>query len=386
MTQATRSKGHQLSRVQKLAWLQLIRCENVGPRTFRELLNHYGSARHALDALPEVCARGGRKSYVPYPQQKAEEELDRVEAGGARLVAMGEADYPPHLIHIDSPPPLLTIHGAPVTHEQKTIAIIGARNCSLSGQKIARKLAGELCEEGYSIVSGLARGIDRAAHQASLHSGTIGVFAGGIDVIYPLENKGLYEDMLANNGCALTEMPLHRKPRAGDFPRRNRLISGISLGVIVVEAALKSGSLHTVRFALEQNREVFAVPGSPLDPRSAGANRLIQQGAMLVTETEDILKTLGPLTSPQLPLREDLDPEQPGFHLTPSNETGPSIQSPCENDRIRVLQALNQTPCELDELHRFTQIPLKNLQFILLEFELAGRLERHRGNQVSLLH
>ena len=393
METATKSRAPHLSDTQRLAWLRLIRSENVGPTTFRELFNHFGSAQAALDALPELSRRGGKKSYRLFSKDKAEAELASLYKMGARLVAMGEPAYPPLLREIDAPPPLLAIRARDplqqeLTGTQKTLAIIGARNCSVAGAKFAKQLAGDLSAQGFTIISGLARGIDSAAHQAALTSGTIAAFAGGIDTVYPKENLELFTAMIAANGAAISEMPMGWSPRARDFPRRNRLISGMSLGTILIEAAEKSGSLHTARYALEQNREILAVPGSPLDPRSVGANKLIQQGAALIQSTEDILEIMEPKISMFLPLHPGID--DPALSWPTPDQAGPkTTQAPLnadEHERQSVIDALSETPIDQDELLRFTGMPLPTLQLILLEIELAGRLERHKPNKLSLIH
>ncbi|MTI16374.1 DNA-protecting protein DprA [Rhodobacteraceae bacterium RKSG542] len=380
MLTATKPNRH-LSNAQRLSWLRLIRSENVGPSTFRELLNHFGSAQAALDALPDISARGGKKTYRPCTEDKALREMEALSALGGRLVAMGEPDYPARLHHIDAPPPLLSVRGKPVTNISKSLAIVGARNASLSGKKMAYVLAAELSQAGYVIVSGLARGIDSAAHAASLKNGTVGVFAGGVDHIYPDENIPLCHSMLEANGAVLSEMPLGWKPRARDFPRRNRLISGISLGTIIIEAAKKSGSLHTARFALEQGREVFAVPGSPLDPRSEGANRLIQQGAYLVNDSQDVLSALDTLNQPFLPFSEDGDQSID----IPENHWKPASTEARPDQRRAITQALSATPTDIDELARHAAMPVSAVRIVLLELELAGKLERHTRNRVSLV-
>ncbi|MEP3047563.1 MAG: DNA-processing protein DprA [Roseibium sp.] len=370
-------KTLRLSEAQRLAWLRLIRSENVGPTTFRDLLNHAGSADKALQLLPELSQRGGKKSYRLCSPNDAEAELEAHTRFGARLVALGEADYPPHLRHIDGPPPLLSVKGGALLAQEKMLAIVGARNASLSGRKLAAQMSRNLGQQDFAIASGLARGIDAAAHEAALTSGTIAVFAGGIDILYPQDHDRLMHAILDTGGCIISEMPFGWKPRGRDFPRRNRLISGVSLGVIVIEAAKKSGSLHTARFALEQNRDIFAVPGSPLDPRSEGANGLIRQGATLVTCAADVLESLAGRIEPVLPFDQDLmepashDPDKP---MEPDNKT-----------RASILSALGPTPVDLDELIRFSGASPRVVHVILLELELAGRLERHRGNKVSLL-
>lgn len=375
-------KTNRLTPAQRLAWLRLIRSENIGPRTFHDLIHHYGSAEEALLNLPSLSRRGGKGTVRICPEGEAESELTAHEAAGARLIGFGEEDYPPHLAHIDGPPPLLSVRGNSETLARpKALAVVGARNASLSGRKLAGQLARELSEEGHVIVSGLARGIDAAAHEAALSGGTVAVFAGGIDRLYPPEHDRLLSAILDQGGAAISEMPFGWKPRGRDFPRRNRLISGLSLGVLVIEAAERSGSLHTARFALEQNREIFAVPGSPLDPRSAGANRLIKQGATLITSAADVLDSLGGRIEPNPPLGSGFFEEEDEtlFNGQEGWETG-------DNTREKILTALGPAPVDLDELIRDTGEPARVIHAILLELELAGRLERHWGNRVSLLY
>ena len=366
-----------LSDGERLAWLRLIRSENIGPSTFRELLDHTGSAERALDLLPELSKRGGRKSYRPCTQEDALAELEAHARFGARLVALGEPDYPPHLTHIDSPPPLLSIKGGPVTSKRQMIAIVGARNASISGRKMAGSFARDLGVQGFAVASGLARGIDAAAHEAALQTGTVAVFAGGLNVLYPPEHGRLLAALFEAGGAAVSEMPFGWKPRGRDFPRRNRLISGVSLGVIVIEAAKASGSLHTARYALEQNRDIYAVPGSPLDPRSEGANGLIRQGATLVRSAEDVLEGLSGRLEPDLPLFRGV--------LEAERQTPVSLHEPDDGLRSRIIEALGPAPTGLDELIRFVEADARSVNVILLELELAGRLERHSGQKLSLV-
>ena len=289
------STSLRLSDEERIDWLRLIRAENVGPRTFRTLIRHYGSAGSPLRALPELASRGGARRPVRIPpREEAERELIALRSLDLHLVALGEPEYPPALANIDDAPPLISSRGNPAGLARPMVAIVGSRNASAAGAKMAGRLARDLGQAGFVIVSGLARGIDAAAHRASISSGTIAVLAGGQDRIYPAEHADLLEAILVE-GAALSEMPLGWEPRARDFPRRNRLISGLALGLIVVEAARRSGSLITVRFALEQGREVFAVPGSPLDPRAEGTNGLLKQGATLVTEASDVISVLEPI-------------------------------------------------------------------------------------------
>ena len=290
-----KTKNVRLTDEQRIDWLRLIRSQNIGPRTFRALINHFGGARAALEALPSLARRGGASGAAQIcSREDAEREIAAAQKLGVAFVALGEPDYPPRLQMIDDAPPLIAIRGNRAALALPMVAIVGSRNASGAGLKFTQRIARELGEAGFAVVSGLARGIDAAAHGASLATGTIAVLAGGQDRVYPPEHARLLDAILPAGG-ALSEMPLGWEPRGRDFPRRNRLISGLSLGVVIVEAAKRSGSLITARFALEQGREVFAVPGSPLDPRAEGTNGLIKQGATPVTETADIVSVLQPI-------------------------------------------------------------------------------------------
>ncbi|MEX0406545.1 DNA-processing protein DprA [Aquibium sp. LZ166] len=365
-----------LSDRQRLNWLRLIRTDNVGPATFRDLVNRFGSAEAALARLPELVRAGGAaRPPKVCSVEEAQGELDGIARAGARLVALGEVDYPPLLRMMDQPPPLVTVLGEPAVFALPPVAIVGARNASLSGIKIARSIAAELGREGYAVVSGLARGIDAAAHEGSLSTGTVAVLAGGIDRPYPPENVELYRAIAGSAGAVVTEMPLGWEPRARDFPRRNRIIAGLSHGLLVVEAAMRSGSLISARLAGEMGRLVFAVPGSPLDPRSAGTNGLLKDGAILVTEARDILEQVAPLIGAPLPPARTLE-EPPDFSATPQ---------PDDSDRSRVVEALGATPTAVDEIIRHTGLHPAQVFMVLLELDLAGRLERHPGGMVSLL-
>lgn len=360
---------------QRVSWLRLLRADNVGPVTFRQLINRFGTAEAALSALPALARTTGRPLRIPTLSQ-AEDEIAAAARFGAHLVAIGEPGYPPHLSHIPGAPPLITIAGGENLDWQRSVAIVGARNASSAGIKMTRLLSEELGRLGFVIVSGLARGIDAAAHRASLAVGTIAVLAGGFDKIYPSENIPLAHDILDNGGALLTEMPLGWEPRSRDFPRRNRLVSGLSLGVVVVEAAKRSGSLITARLALEQNRDVFAVPGSPLDPRAEGGNLLIQQGARLVTSAQDIADTIGHAD----PSRSMLfDPE-----WIPDPALDGQDVIPGEDDRARLMSALSTTPIEVDELIAQLALPPSAMQMLLLELDLAARIEWSSGQLVAL--
>ncbi len=361
----------------RAAWLRLIRSENVGPVTFRQLVNHFGSAARALDALPELARRGGAKARIRIASEAdVAREMATARASAARFVALGEPDYPARLAAIEGPPPLIAVKGGSGVCRRPSVGIVGARNASLAGRKMATILARGLGESGFVVVSGLARGIDAAAHEASLDTGTIAVFAGGLDRLYPPENAGLAARIVESGGALVSEMPFGWEPRARDFPRRNRLISGISLGVVVIEAAARSGSLHTARFAAEQGREVFAVPGSPLDPRAEGTNDLIRNGATLVATAAHVVEGLTPILGGipdaiAMTERDDDDLERP-FDVP-------------ETARRLVLEALGPTPVGIDEILRATGVRLGELQLILMELTLAGRLERHGGGRVSLV-
>jgi DNA processing protein len=360
-----------LSDAERLNRLRLIRSDNIGPRTFRALLRHCGDAATALARLPELARRGGaaRPGRI-CNEDDARAELEACKRLGVSLVAPDEAFYPPRLAMIDDAPPLLAVRGKLETLMRPMIAIVGSRNASGAGLKFAQSLARDLADAGFVIISGLARGIDQAAHRSSLTSGTVAVLAGGQDRIYPPEHEDLLF-ALPETGAAISEMPLGYVARAHDFPRRNRLISGASLGVVVVEAAQRSGSLITARMAAEQGREVFAVPGSPLDPRAAGTNDLIKQGATLVTEAADIINAVQPIMARSLALEE------------PDDEY--SEADPDAGERARIVALLGPTPVLLDDLIRMAGSSPAIVRTVLLELELAGRLERHGGGMVSLI-
>ncbi len=366
-----RPEATRLTDAERIDRLRLIRADNVGPRTFRSLLRHCGSARAALERLPEFARRGGASLSQRIPSEAdARAELEACAKLGIGLIAPGENGYPPRLTELDDAPPLLGVRGAIEVLMRPMIAIVGSRNASAAGLKFAQVLARDLSDAGFVVASGLARGIDQAAHRAAIEGGTVAVLAGGHDKIYPPEHVDLLHGLLAL-GAAISEMPLGHVARAHDFPRRNRLVSGVSLGVIVVEAALRSGSLITARLANEQGREVFAVPGSPLDPRAAGTNGLIKQGATLITEASDVIQAVAPIMGRPIELRED-DTER----LAPD---------PDATERDRVVSLLGPTPVQLDDLIRLSGASPAVVRTVLLELELAGRLERHGGGMISLL-
>jgi DNA processing protein len=359
---------------QRLDWLRLIRSENVGPRTFRMLVNRYGGAGDALRALPDLARRGGKTDVRICSEAEAESEWRHARQLGVRLVALGESDYPANLQTIYDPPPVLTVRGEPSVFNPSTVAIVGARNASAAGMKFAERLARDLADADYVIASGLARGIDAAAHRASLNGGTVAVLAGGQACIYPHEHTGLAEQ-ICERGALISEMPISWEPRGQDFPRRNRLISGLALGVVIVEAAQRSGSLITARRALDQGREVFAVPGSPLDPRAEGTNRLLKDGATLVTSADDVISALSGSAGRLI---------QTGQMEERENEQDPAMRDPAEEDRRRILELLSPSPVGVDDLVRLSGCSPAIVRTVLLELELAGRLSRHGNSLVSL--
>jgi DNA processing protein len=367
-----------LSDEERIDWLRLIRSEHVGPRTFKSLLRYCGSARAALARLPDLARRGGAATVRICSRAEAERELEAARALGICLVGLREPAYPARLAEIDDAPPLLAVRGKLAALARPMVAMVGSRNASAAGAKIAGQLARDLGEAGFVVVSGLARGIDAAAHRASLASGTVAVLAGGHDRIYPAEHTPLL-DAIIEDGAGLSEMPLGWEPRARDFPRRNRLISGLSVGVVIVEAAQRSGSLITARFALEQGREVFAVPGSPLDPRAQGANSLLKQGATLVTEAADVIAAVEPI------LGRDFKPAAPPMEAPPSETEGDGAGEPDGHAHNDITGLLGPTPVAIDDLVRLSGASAATVRRVLLELELAGRIERHGGGLVSSL-
>lgn len=338
---------------ERLARLRLARSPRVGAVTFHEALAHFGSARAACAEIATISAA------------QAEREQERLARLGGRFVVWGDTYYPAALAALPDAPPVLAAIGETGLLARQTLAIVGARDASLAGRRFAGDLAGALGAAGFAIVSGLARGIDTAAHEAALTTGTIAVVAGGIDQVYPPQNASLHA-AIAAGGLLLAESPLGAPPVARSFPRRNRIVSGLSAGVVVIEAAARSGSLITAQRAAEQGREVFVVPGSPMDPRHAGSNSLIRDGAILVRDANDILSVLGlPQSARQV------------------------LEKPKEKSHVRgaekVIEALGVTPTAVDELVRRCQVSAATVAEVLLALELEGRLERHRGNRVSLM-
>jgi DNA processing protein len=348
-----------LSEPERRDWLRLARTDNVGPVAFAGLLARFGSPGRALDALPDLARHGGRRLTPPTVDQAAA-ELDSGAALGAQLLAACEPDFPRRLAAVDPPPPLLWVRGDATLLNRPAVAVVGARIASAAGQRFARTLADDLGREGFVVVSGLARGIDGAAHEGALSTGTVAVLAGGVDDLYPPEHADLYDRVVAS-GCVVSENEPGRRATARDFPRRNRIISGLSQGVIVVEAELRSGSLITARLAAEQGREVLAVPGSPLEPRARGANDLIRQGATLCEGVDDVLRAL----QPSLLARE---PDRP-WTTEPPDAPDAEIADTAE----RVAALLSPTPASVDELARAAGRPGPVVFAALVELSLFGR-------------
>ncbi len=338
----------------------------------------------ALAALPELSKRGGRGRPIRIcPEASAEAELTAAARIGARPVFTIEPGYPAALAVTEGAPPLIYVKGDERLLDRPTIGLVGSRAASAAGQQLARQLAAGLGEAGYIVASGLALGIDTAAHHATLATGTIAVLAGGLDIIYPPQNEDLHR-AIGERGCLVSEQPPGFRPRGNDFPRRNRIISGLSLGVVVVEAARRSGSLITARRAADQGREVFAVPGHPLDPRAWGTNQLIKDGATLVTCAQDVVDALQPFGT-----RRQADAHggeaslrEPSAMLDTTSEPFPDV---AQDDRTRVTMALGPAPVHVDELARATDLPIRIVQTVLLELSLAGRLEHHGSQLVSLV-
>lgn len=368
-----------LDEPERLACLRLIRSSNVGPVTFRELINHCGGAAAALDALPELSHRAGGRPVRICPKERAEAELAAARRAGAEPVFTIEPGYPAALAAVEVPPPLLYAKGDLALLRRPALAVVGSRQASAAGHKLARQFATEIGRAGFVIVSGLARGIDSTAHEASLNTGTVAVLAGGIDVVYPPEHDDL-QRRIGEQGCLVSEQPPGFTPRAQDFPRRNRIISGISLGVLVIEAARRSGTLVTARLAAEQGREVFAVPGHPLDPRAEGTNHLLKSGATLATTPQDVLEILGRMNGTRTSgFVEEVPPAEPA----PRVPAPPPL--PSQGDRERVLAILGPHPVDADEIVRVTGLDVRQVRIALMELDLAGRIERHGRHLVSSL-
>lgn len=366
----------------QLDWLQLIRSENVGPVTFWRLLEFYGSAAKALQALPDLARRGGAKRAPKIAARSvAEKELAACGKLNVQLLLAADAAYPAALAELVDAPPVVLARGDLSLLARPNLAVVGARNASLNARKFTEQVAADLGAAGYVVTSGMARGIDGAAHSAALSTGTVAVLAGGVDVIYPEEHAALYENICLQ-GLVISEAPLGHAPLARDFPRRNRIISGVARGTVVVEATLNSGSLITARMAAEQGREVFAVPGSPMDARCRGTNQLLREGAILVESAADILRELStekkimPVPAAQLPI---------GLAAAPA--TPPLVAEPdAQKAQTEILALLSTSPTLVDDVLRQSQLPAPAFALALLELELAGRVQRQRGNYLSLVY
>lgn len=362
------SRGAPLPETERFARLRLARTDRVGPVAFKQLLDRFGTAERAVEALPDLIRRGGGHGHALPSIERVAAELEAGERIGAQLLVLGDPEFPSMLAAVDPPPPLLWTLGDPALMLDACIAIVGARIASAGGQRIARGLAQQLGEAGHVVVSGLARGIDGAAHQGALPTGTVAVLGGGVDDVYPPDNADLYAQIV-EKGCIVSESPVGARAQARDFPRRNRIISGLSRGVIVVEAELKSGSLITARLAGEQGRDVFAVPGSPLDPRSKGPNELLRQGAILCEGLEDVERAFSTLHTLREPASENPFGEAPG-------EVDEALLE-------RVAALLAPTPTPRDELARALGLPIGPVAAALLELSLAGRASLLPGGLVS---
>ena len=385
----------QISDAERLAWLRLARTEHLSAAAADQLLARYPSAIEALATLPELVSkrRGGKRPVVP-PEDMARAELDRINRHGAHLVVRGEARYPEILRQIDGAPIVLTVIGNPALLSRPGIGIVGSRNASVNGQRFAGEISRDLGQAGLTITSGLALGIDGRAHEAALATGTIAVLAGGANVIYPRQHTKLYEQ-IAEQGAIVSERPWGAEPMGKMFPHRNRIISGLSLGVVVVEAARRSGTLITATRAVEQNREVFAVPGFPYDPRSSGANHLLRQGAVLTETADDVLDVIRPMMADPAAALEKYRPDNfmqsdaPLFQSTARDiedhdfiEETDSAPMSLEDDQI-ILNALSSSPTAVDELIRVCNLSAPKVATILTELELTGQVVRHPGNMVA---
>lgn len=357
-----------LEAAERFARLRLARTDKVGPVTFRQLLDRFGTAARALDALPDLIRRGGAGHVLP-DFSRIETELAAGDRIGAQLLVLGDPEFPDMLAAVDPPPPVLWTLGDVSLMARPCIGIVGARIASAGGQRIARGLAQQLGEAGHVVVSGMARGVDGAAHAGALQTGTVAVLGGGVDDVYPPDNADLYRQIV-ERGCIVSESPVGARAQAKDFPRRNRIISGLSRGVIVVEAELRSGSLITARLAAEQGRDVFAVPGSPLDPRSKGPNELLRQGAILCEGIEDVEREFSRSRSVREP------PTDNPFSDAPSELDDATVQ--------RIAALLSPVPTPRDELARAANLPIGVVAAALLELSLAGRATLLSGGLASL--
>jgi DNA processing protein len=359
-----------LTATERLDWLRLARTDGVGPVTFFGLLTRFGTAKAALDRLPQHLAKTGKLATAIPSIATIEQELARVDEAGAQLLCACEPLFPQNLAALAPPPPVITVKGRVSLTQKPMVALVGARNASAAGIRMSAQLAAGLGEAGIVVVSGLARGIDVAAHRATLATGTLAVMAGGITTCYPPEHQELF-DQIGEVGLIVAESPLGAQIHAGDFPRRNRIISGLSSGVVVVEAEARSGSLITARFAADQGRDVMAVPGSPLDPRASGTNALIRDGARLVTSAADVLETLSSLRN----LREPSDAPRPGVPAAPVNLDQDTLAT--------IADLLSPVPTTLEELATASGLPWRTVAAAIVELELLGIAEQQHGARVT---
>lgn len=394
----SQNKGIRLTDQQRLNWLRLIRSDNVGPASFRDLIAYCGSAAIALERLPHLVRSTAKRPLRIHSSDEAEQELEAIARAGAKLIGMGEPDYPVYLKQMLNPPPLVTVKGDTTLFNKPPVAIVGARNASATACAFTAQLVRDLGQAGFAIVSGFARGIDASAHKASLETGTIAVLAGGLNRPYPPENVPLLDKITGNGGIIISEMPMEWVPRAQDFPRRNRIIAGLSLGLVVIEAAQRSGSLISARLAGEMGRLVFAVPGSPLDPRSSGTNALLKNGAILLTEAQDIIESLEPMlrTNTVHPLlaaslfSEDSAQALAGGPAGRGENRDIILSSDTDfgadsGNHERIRSALSSTPITTDAIIRHTGLSPATVHLTLLELDLTGQLQRSDNGLVALL-
>lgn len=360
-----------MNEAERLARLRLIRTPHVGPVSWHQLMQRFGSGETALEALPDLVLRGGAGKARIAPAEIADREIERVAALGARHIFSDEDDYSPLLREVEGAPPVLIVRGDTAMLRRPCVAIVGARNASAIACRFARQLAADLAGQGVTVVSGLARGVDTAAHVGALDGATAGVIASGIDIAFPPENAALQEK-IASDQLLIAEQPPGTEPFARHFPSRNRIIAGLAHGTVVIEAAPKSGSLITARRAGDYGREVMAVPGSPLDPRAQGCNLLIREGATLIQTVDDVIEAIGPIDRRMV--------REPGRAFMPA-----PVAEPADGERRALVDLLGPTPVAVDELVRQSGQDAAAVQLVLLELELAGRVERHAGAKISLL-
>ncbi len=381
-TQTIYSPSTNLSEEERLNWLRLIRTDNIGPITFYQLLERFGSAKNALEALPELSRRGGiKKPLSPPPVGQVLAEYKKLKKRGGAILTVKDEAYPLALASIDDAPPVISVLGNPLLLNRSCVGIVGARNASLNGKNFASRLAKELGAKDQVIASGMARGIDTAAHQGALESGTIAVVAGGVDVVYPEENQKLYDEII-EKGAVIAESAFGAKPFAAAFPRRNRIVSGLSAAVIVVEAGMRSGSLITARMAGEQGRNIMAIPGSPLDPRAQGPNHLIREGATLIRNAEDVMEIIMNFSGNGF--REPVVQERSFVTNIAKCE---ELTEPKSRELLqdKIISSLSFTAINVDELLRACHVTISELQLVLMELELAGRIKRLPGNKIILI-